>query len=238
MPDHRLMTESEYWRNYHFVLDDVNTAIESFYTDLEIHSCAREDRDVYQMLNKHAGFWNILLYGLQSTFFITLGRIFDDGEDCHSVQMLLAATVAHPEFFSKQALALRRSTGLVNPEWLDANFDSVFEPQSSDLRTLRRALVRYERIYKPRYRNIRTQVYAHKILTEEKLVSDLFSQTQIKEIDEILYFLHDLVEALGDLFQNGRKPELGIKTYDYRQRIKNTTRSVLQNVALHPKEEA
>jgi len=232
------MTESEYWRDHQLINDEVNIAIETFYTYLEIHACAAEDRDVYRMLNKQPAFWNIQLYGLQSAFFIALGRIFDDGRDCLSVHKLLTATVAHPEFFSKQALTLRKSGGGPKPEWLDAYVVDVCEPQPSDLRNLKRALAPYRKKYDRVYDDIRDQVFAHKILREREHVSDLFSRTQINEIDDILYFLYDLMEALWNLFQNGRRPELGSRSYDYRQRIKNATRSVLQDLASRVKEEA
>lgn len=232
------MTESEYSRDHQLIDEEVNLAIESFYTHLEIHACAAEDRDVYRMLNEQPTFWNVQLYGLQSAFFLALGRIFDDGKDCLSIHKLLTATVAHPEFFSRQALALRKSGGGPKPEWLDAYLVDVWEPQVSDLRSLKKALAPFRKKYDRVYDNIRDQVFAHKILREREHVSDLFSKTQIDEIDDILYFLYDLMEALWSLFQDGRRPELGIRRYEYRQRIKTRTRSVLQDTASRVKEEA
>lgn len=228
-PSH--MTESEYWRDYELTRDEVNTAIESFYTYIEIHNFAAEDNDVYRTLNEAPTFWNIQLYCLQTAFFIALGRIFDNGQDVHSVHKLLAATLAHPEYFSKRALSIRKTAGKGKPEWLDDYLAEVFEPSMPDLRELKKALAPYKKKFDTVYGDIRDYVFAHKILKEKERVSELFGKTQIKDIDDMLYFLHDLLEALFRLFQDGRRPELGTGTYDYKERIKRTTRSVLRKLS-------
>lgn len=84
------------------------------------------------------------------------------------------------------------------------------------------------------YSDIRDYVFAHKILKDKDKVSDLFGKTQIKDIDEMLYFFYDLIEVLFQLFHNGRKPELGVGKYDYRERIKNTTRSAMFKLSRNP----
>jgi len=225
-----LMTETEYWNDYSLTQTDIVSAIESFYTYVEIHNYAAESKAIYRRMNAHPTFWNIQLHGLQTTFFITLSRIFDGGRDAHSIHKLLAATLAHPQFFSKAALARRKSDGDGEPEWLADYIANAFEPQVSDLRGLKRALAPYKVKYEQVYGDIRDYVFAHKILKDRERVTDLFAKTKIGELDEILYFLNDLMEALWQLFQNGRKPELGVRTYDYRKRIKETTRGVLEGM--------
>jgi hypothetical protein len=225
------MTESEYWRDYQLTRNEVSTAINSFYTYVEIHNFAGENETVYRTLIDAPAFWNIQLYSLQTTFFIVLGRIFDNGSDVHSIHKLIAATVAHPEYFSKQALAIRKTAGKDKPAWLDSFLVDVYEPDRSDLRTLKKALTPHRKNFDSVYGDIRNHVFAHRILKEEKLISELFSKTLIEDIDDMLYFLYDLLEALQQLFDNGRRPELGTRTYDYKERIKSTTRSVLRQLS-------
>lgn len=226
------MTEIEYWKDYELTRGEVNTAIECFYTYIEIHNYAAEDKNIFRRLNEDATFWNIQLYSLQASFFIALGRIFDNGPDTHSIHKLLAATVAHPEYFSKDSLAIRKSEGKQRPAWLDDYLMDVFEPQASDLRALKKALSPHRAKFKSVYGDIRDYVFAHKILKDKEKVSELFGKTQIKDIDEMLYFFYDLIEVIFQLFHNGRKPELGIGKYDYKERIKNTTRSAMLKLSI------
>ncbi|MBW2177688.1 MAG: hypothetical protein JRH03_12200, partial [Deltaproteobacteria bacterium] len=37
---------------------------------------------------------------------------------------------------------------------------------------------------------------------------ELWAETNIKELEEIIWFLYDLQETLFDTYHNGRKPEL------------------------------
>jgi hypothetical protein len=233
------MTEAEYWADYSLIHNDVQSAIETFYTYVEIHNFAAENDIVYRRMNKHPTFWNIQLHALQATFFITLSRIFDSGKDVHSIHKLLAATVAHPEFFSKDALAIRKWDEGDEPEWLANYLSNAFEPTTSDLRALKKALSPIRSKYALAYHDIRNYVFAHKVLKEQQQITTLFGNTKIGDVDEILYSLHDLTEAIWQLFHNGIKPELGVCSYDYRNRIKNTVRGVMESLLLAtPKVEA
>jgi hypothetical protein len=227
------MTESEYWRDYELIRDEVNIAIESFYTYLEVHRCAAEDENVYLAFNENPTFWAMQRYSLQTTFFIALGRIFDHGKDSHSIHKLLTSTINHQDYFSKAALAKRKTNGESIPDWLDDYLVDVFVPSSEDLKELKRSLKTHTKKFESTYRDIRNNVFAHRILKEQEHVSDLFENTQIKEIDEILYFLYDLLIALRELFQNGTRPELGISNYDYKDRVKKTTRAVLGSISIN-----
>jgi hypothetical protein len=93
------MEEKEFWDDYEIIRNEVDRAIEAFYTYISIHRIANGNREIYLAMNQHPTFWNINLYSLQTTFFITMGRIFDDGKDTHSVHKLLSSALAHPNFF-------------------------------------------------------------------------------------------------------------------------------------------
>src|SRR6266700_3550973 len=114
------MTDQEFRQLFEVLDGEVEMAISCFYTDRALNQAALDDAAVYSFLNRHAGFWNVHRYCMQSTFFITLGRVFDTNGDVRSLHTLLGAVIKHPELFSKDRLrarkiALVRST----PEWLN-----------------------------------------------------------------------------------------------------------------------
>jgi hypothetical protein len=87
----------------------------------------------------------------------------------------------------------------------------------------------FEAVYRP----IRTNVFAHQLLKDQALVSAWFSKTLIKEMDDILRFLHDMIRALWELAYNGTRPALGVTDYGYHRRIeeiKNNTKRVLDQL--------
>ena len=232
------VTESEYWRDYELIRDAVSAAVQSFHGHLALNNFAVADEQLLQKINKVPEFWKLHAFSLQTTFFIVLARIFDNSRDAHSVHKLLAATVQHPEFFSKAALCARKRevsniTG-PNPAWLDEYLQNItWEASTADLRTLKRAIAPHASTFEAVYRPIRTNVFAHQMLKDQALVSALFSKTLIKEMDDILRFLHDTIRALWELAYNGTRPALGVTDYGYHRRIeeiKNNTKSVLDQL--------
>jgi hypothetical protein len=84
-------TEAEYERELNEVRREVLLAIQAFYTYLEIHKFAG-GKENYQKINQDGFFWEIQLYGLQSTVFVTLGRMFDNTKGTLSVEKFLIST--------------------------------------------------------------------------------------------------------------------------------------------------
>ncbi len=221
------ITEVDYVRELDLIRNEINTAIECFYTYLEIHRYAAEERLIHSAINTQAAFWNITLYSLQATFFLTLGRIFDDGRDSHSIHKLLVSTVAHPEFFSKEALSARRRFNEGNLEWLDEYVAQAFEPSITDLRELKKTVSGHRSKYDSIYSDIRNFVFAHKITADPAEVEGLFSKAVISDADQMLYGLFDVVSEVQQMLQNGRCPQLGIKKYDYQARIRAGVRETM-----------
>jgi len=226
------MDEKEFWKGYELIRQEVEIAIECFYTWLEINKLASANEEIYKALNKSPTFWNINLYGLQCSFFIVLGRIFDDGHDAHSIHKFIASCLANPQFFSKEALAKRKQGGGQKPEWLDEYIEKAHEPSKQELRNLKSALSNQRKKFDETYKNIRNYIFAHRVAKEAETVSELFGKTKISDIEDMLYFLYDLLEVIWQLYHNGRAPVLGEGKYDYKVRISDTVRSVL-SVALN-----
>ena len=164
---------------YQIIHNEVIAAIDSFYTFLAIHNFAAEELEVRRYLTEAGSFWNLQLYSLRTTLFIVVARIFDDAPDAHSVHKLVAATIAHPQFFSKHALGARKTPpGQPKPPWLDEYLANVQEPSVTDLRLLRKAVAPHKKTFEELYRPIRHEVFAHKILKDGEAVSALFGQPQ------------------------------------------------------------
>ena len=196
---------------------------------------ASEDPAVLRGFSDAPTFWITARYGLITTFFVTLGRLFDEDRNAHSIHKLLRATGAHPEYFSRGALAerKRRAPGGSEPDWLADFLKDAWEPDAADLRALRRALAPSIKKYEAFYEPIRHKVFAHKELKDTASVDELVSKAIIHDVEEVLNALHDLMEAIRQLYHDGIKPELGIKTYGYKNRIEritSTTRRALVRV--------
>ena len=101
---------------------DVETAIESNFTYLTIHRLAAENAGIFDKYNRFAEFWMVNAYSLQTTFFVTFGRICDTRRDVYSVHKVVAQTIANPSFFSRSALRDRKRKASriagVDPGWL------------------------------------------------------------------------------------------------------------------------
>jgi hypothetical protein len=229
------MTEAEYWAEFQTVQNEVALAIECFHAHQEINNYATEDPAVLRGFNEAAYFWITVRYSLLTTFFITLGRLFDTDGEAHSLGKLLRVTAEHPEYFSRDALAHRKrqSTGGGEPQWLAGFMKDTWQPETADLRALRRALSPWRKKYEAFYQPIRHEVFAHKALPDSAGVNALFSKAIIQEIEEVLSALHDLTSAIFHLYQNGTKPELGGRDYGYARRVEeinSTARRALSNI--------
>lgn len=229
------MTEAEYWADYQIRENEVATAIENFYANIKMKNYAAEDPAVLRGFNEAPTFWITAGYGLIATFFISLGRVFDEDGNAHSIHKLLRATGAHPEYFSRNALAERKRqlSGHGEPVWLADYMKDVWEPDAKDLRVFGRTLNPSVKKYKEVYKPIRDKVIAHKELKDAASIDVLFGKTLIIEIEEILKALHVWLAAVGQLYLNGIKPEFGLQDYSYQtriERIKTTTRCALANV--------
>jgi hypothetical protein len=220
------MTEAEYWRDYDIIRNEVNAAMVSCYTHRAINEIAARDMEIPQKLNRNPSFWRVTSSSLQTTLFIVLARIFDHDGSVHSIYQVLNATLAHPEFFSRAALRARK-LGIPGGKWdmksLDEYIQNAREPTTQDLRMLKKAIsphkTKFDTIYKP----LRDQVFAHTVLKDEALVADLFSRTLKADIDEILRFLHSLIQAIWHLAFNAQPADLIGDNYGYARRVAEIT---------------
>jgi hypothetical protein len=189
---------------------EVEGAIQCFYAWDAIHTVAASDKQVFLLLNEAPLFWNTSLGALQTSTFVALGRIFDTDARSHSVSKLLATAHRNLFIFSKTALAERKRAQSSNAdEWLPKYLESVYEPTNEDFRRLKSYVAKRRKIYEKNYQPLRHKVFAHREISNQAEVIELFSNTNIRELQQLLIFLRKLYEALWQLYFNGRKPLLG-----------------------------
>jgi hypothetical protein len=206
------ITEDEYWRMFHSVRGDVEASIKCNYAYFMIHGLARANRTTLNKYQRHAHFWSLNSYALQTTFFIAFGRIFDERKDCFSIQKLIKATISNPAIFSKAALRARRRkndriTG-ADPAWLVTFINEAWEPTVADLKRLSAGLAPHEAKFKAIYRPIRHVYFAHRGMASQQAIQKLFAGTLKKDVVTILKFLHTVLWAIQQMSDNGRRPEL------------------------------
>jgi AbiU2 len=223
-PNASSITEDEYWRMFHAVRGDIETAIKSNSAYWKVNDLARDDPKVLQKYNQHAHFWTLNSYALQSTFFISFGRIFDERKDVFSIQKLVDATIKHPVFFSRPALRLRKRKHAqvhgADPQWLIDYVNAAWEPTTKDLQVLKAALTPHYHKFKAIYQPIRHTYFAHRGTAPEEAVHALFRKTLIVDVSEILRFLHTLIWSIDQMAINGRTIDL-FDVRDYENWVKN-----------------
>lgn len=227
------MTEAEYWGLVQSISAEVADALNVFQTYEEILKLSLEHDAVFLAFNANARFWNIQKVSLQTTLIIALSRLFETKPNRLSMHFLLNETLAHPEFFSKDALRKRKIDLKIRPECLDALIDRAWSPgDGSELRYLKKALAPHARKFQEIYMPIRHWYYAHRLLQTEKPIEELFSKTDRNELGKSLDFLHELVDGLWQLYQNGTKPELGVRDFTKsNDKLRESVREIIHKIA-------
>ena len=227
------MTESEFWDDLQHLSVEVEDAKAVYYTYNEINKLAAQDERVLNAFNKDALFWNVQALSLQTTLFIILSRIFDESNDALSIHRVVNGALTHPEFFSKEALTRRKHPSDPKPEWLDEFVSEAWAPTgAADLRYLKKALKPHTKRFVEIYRPIRHAYFGHRLIGMKKPIPALFALTNKEELAQMLNFLHELVDAIINLYQNGIPPELGVRKYEYHNgKVKTATRNVIGKIA-------
>jgi len=113
------ISERELWEHLQSVSAEVDDALAVFHTYEEILRLGSDDA-VFRAFNANAMFWNVQKVSLQTTIFVALNRLFETDANALSIHRLLNETLAHPEFFSKDALRRRKINLKIEPGYLDA----------------------------------------------------------------------------------------------------------------------
>ena len=119
--------------------DEVATATWTFYAWKHLNNAGFNDRAVRRGLNRNAATWNVITHSLQTTFFITIGRLFDIDGDAFSVHAFLRFCIDNVEQFDSQHIRERKIADQngIEPDWLDDYMERVYEAQEEDFQRLR-----------------------------------------------------------------------------------------------------
>lgn len=199
-----------YDRYYQEYCNEVHKILGSYLYWRMLLKRAFEERDLLEALNRTPLSWIITRHSLQVTLFITLGRVFDADNDAFSVDDLLKCCIENIEVFSLESLKKRKieSQNGKEPEWLSKYIQNAYEPVVADFQRLRGETTKHRKVFEEIYRPIRHKLIAHNDKEYMEKADELWSETNIGEIEKIIWFLHDLKETLFNTYQNGRKPEL------------------------------
>ena len=102
-PKEKSVTEVEFEALYELVSAEIDqaVAVASVYKAL---SDAIPVDDLRALLDRDGRFWRTQLHCLQTTLFITIARVFDTGEDAHSIHAVMRNAMANLDFFSPERL--------------------------------------------------------------------------------------------------------------------------------------
>jgi len=185
-PEQQFVREIEVFRT------EAQAGAQFLYAYISFNSIISGKRKTYNEVNKTPLFWNTTIGSLQTSFFIVLGRIFDQNSK-HNIDKLIKTAQDNKEIFSKDALAKRKKEQSHNAdEWLDDYLKSVYEPTAKDFRELRKKVRKFRKIYESNYRDIRHKIYAHKEVSDTEEMKKLFSKTNIRELQKVFVFINSL----------------------------------------------
>ena len=227
-------SESDYFDEVRLLESEIEEVIIIFHTSEEINQLALRDTIIYQALNEEPMFWQAYRSTCQTALFMGLGRIFDSTPGGHSIQKVISSTMENFAFFSKASLRARRMRDRTDePEWLPEFVAVAWEPESAaDLRFLKHCLKPYIRLFEEVYRPIRHAIYGHRLMTNDEAGSQLFPHTNREAVGKMLDFLHDLIDAIINLYNNGSEPRLGERDFaGHNERIREGARNVLRKLA-------
>lgn len=206
-PEDRFVRELEILRR------ESDAAAQFLYSWLAFHNYARESRAARMAINKNALFWNTTLGALQTSLFISLGRIFDKDPRNHCINRLLSEASENPQIFSRAFLAARKRKQSPGAAWIRTYVKDAYVPTAEDFRRLVRYVAKKRQIYEKAYEPIRHKIFAHSGAGSREKKDALFSKTEIGELQRLVLSLRAFHEAMWQLYFNGIKPTIKVGKY-------------------------
>lgn len=213
---------------------EVSIASQAFFLWKGINNCAAGDRDIHRGLNEQALTWNVIAHSLQSTFFITLGRLFDVGGDAFSVHAFLRSCINNIDQFSRAALherKLRFAKG-EEPDWLEEYINAAYVPTAKDFKLLRNEIKAKQSRYEDVYRPIRNEVIAHKAMASLDTVEHLFAKTDVGEVEGLLASLHQIESVVRRLLYDGALTKISDHEFNDEEYVLKDVRALLDRLKI------
>lgn len=213
---------------------DIDNAARAFFLWKGINHYAIKDKGIYEGISNQALIWNTITYGLQTTFFIVLGRLFDTDGTSFSVHTFLRNCVENIEQFSKDSLRKRKinlSHG-VEHEWLDGYIKTAYVPVEADFVLLKSELKKHQKQFEKIYRPIRNMIVAHRDIKTLEPTTELFGNTKSDDIQNFLFFLHQIYEIVWELLNNGRLTKIDDHKFDEEDYIIHDLNALMERLRI------
>ena len=182
------------------------------YAEMSIHHAASKSRKLLSVLNRAPNFWRTCYAAFQSSAYIALGRVFDL-KSPFNIEELITSMESDLSVFSTKALSSRKySAGLKDPAKLREYVSEAYVPTAKDIQRIRRAVQRRRLVYERAFMHVRHRYLAHRQAHGSTNVQGLYSKGKVKEMWQLSCFLHHLYIQLWQLYHNGRKPDLRVKS--------------------------
>lgn len=233
--------EAEFLERLETFRQEADQCAQFLYTYLSIHTLAGDDSEIRHGLDRDALFWNTVLGALQTAIFIALDRVFD-AKGKHGVAALCAFAKQHEQIFSRRALAQRKGASYAA---------GAQEPESSDFQGMALIVRSLVDIYNCKYLPIRNKVFAHRVFSKHEPVAQLFSKTDIGELERMTTLLGQFQRMWFDAYHNGNCLKLGSARHSVREMLNKpsgstllkpvqeavtaSTKSVMKSIALKPR---
>ena len=179
-----------------------DACVTSLYAYLTIHAVLGQSRPLRNHINSNALFWNSVLYALQSALILALGRAFENTP--HNVATFMRAMTMNRAAFSRASLRNRIAPRLSNnPAALEDYMRGARIPYPSDFRRVADFVSQHRNAYQVTYRDLRDELFAHTLTTNSERIAELFSKTNIRQLQRMTTYLVDLHDAFWEALNNG-----------------------------------
>ena len=134
--------------------------------------------------------------------------------------------------FSKAELRARKieMCGNNEPDWLAEYMQHVYEPCENDFQVVQDEVSKQREIFDRTYKRIRNKIFAHTDLKTIDLTNELFSKTNIDEVQSIFENLHAVRMFLFNLIYNGIKNDLEGLRKSYEEKISEDIESLMTSL--------
>ena len=186
--------------------NESSIAARYLYAEMTINQCASQSKQVLNKLNETPAFWVTVTASLQSSAYISFGRVFER-KSKYNIEMLIRSAESNLDVFGEASLAERKREGnKTDPEWLAEYLAEAHYPTASDFELLRKKIEKYRKVYSDGIKPARDEYYAHRVKEDHFEVQKLFARLKIKDVWKLSSFLYQLHEVLWQLYYNGKKP--------------------------------
>lgn len=212
---------------------EVAIATDCYFTLKHINNSGFEDKSIFRGLDRNARSWNIICYSLQCSYFIAIGRIFDIDSQTFSIHKLIAQCIENVDIFGVEQLKNRKSISFNgDSNGLKQYIDHADNITAQHFQRLKGEIAKYQKIYEKKIRPIRHNHFAHKNFDLLHYTDNLFKDTQIIEIENIITFINQLDQHLFQLFHNGKIRDINNFSLNEEQHIKEDINEIMAKIRI------